>query len=81
MFFTASAVDPSNVSAQSPPCRTNASPRPTSASCAFSWSHSPGEDERRLGRQFHGDLPDLVRIVPFGLLVGGEGAPGVELPR
>src|ERR1700722_1191373 len=37
------AVVPANVSAQSPPCSTNASPRATLASRSFSVSHSPAK--------------------------------------
>ena len=40
---TASAVDPAKVSAQSPPWRTNTSPRATAASRSLSWSHSPAK--------------------------------------
>ena len=43
LLRTLSAVTPANVSAQSPPWRRNALPRATSASLAFSSSHSPAK--------------------------------------
>ena len=71
----------SNVSAQSPPCSRNASPRATAASRSRSWSTSLATTSGGQAGQGGGDLAQRLLVGPRRLLGGRLVPPRVEPER
>ena len=76
---TASAADPENVSAQSPPWSTNASPARNRGQPLRELVALARKDEGRLFRQFRGDISNARGVRPFRLLGRRKSAPGIEV--
>ena len=63
-----SAVNSAKLSAQSPPCRRNASPRDGLGELGLQLARFAGEDERRIGRELRLDGPQLGLVGIVGHL-------------
>ena len=73
-----SAVAPAKVSAQSPPCSRNASPREAAASRVAQHVDLAREDERRQRRELSGCRVRGLGVGPLRLLLDRQRAPIVE---